>query len=173
MTDAEARVRQVVDGLKYDFSEFTVSHFLAHLETIRQREIILNSAPFSQGLHAFWLRADTADYVFFDQHTHEIHQVHHILHEIGHIILGHQPRDLASVLPPVIVEQLRSATSVSLHGHCRMWNLDKHPEELQAELFVRHLQQRILIAGRLRALTHPTSSIDALTRFTRSLGYSD
>jgi hypothetical protein len=151
MTDGEARVRRAIAGLHYDFSRFTVPHFIAHLECLRQREIILNGVAFEGRLHGLW--------------------VHHILHEVGHMVLGHRLHDLAAFLPPELVAQLRAALCPELHGHCRRWDLHDTPDEREAELFVRLLQQKILLAGRLTALTHPDTSIDALSRFTRSLGY--
>ena len=171
MTDGEARVQAAVDGLGYDFRQFTIPHFIQHFEALRARDIILQGVPFDQGLHGFWVRADTADYVFFNRRTHEIHQVHHILHELGHMMLRHQLRDLAAFLPPAIVAQLRASISVALQGHCRRWDPHETPEEQEAELFVRRLQREILLAGRLAALTHPDTSIGGLGRFTRSLGY--
>ncbi len=171
MTDGEARVRRAIAGLHYDFSRFTIPHFIAHLESLRQREIILNGVAFEGRLHGLWVRAETADYVFFDSRTHPVHRVHHILHEVGHMVLGHRLHDLAAFLPPELVAQLRAVISPELHGHCRRWDLHDTPDEREAELFVRLLQREILLAGRLTALTHPDTSIGALGRFTRSLGY--
>lgn len=171
MTEGEARVRAAVAELDYDFKQFTIPHFIAHLQALRQRDIILNGVPFDRGLHGFWVRADTADYVFFNHHTHEVHRVHHVLHEVGHIVLGHQLRDLAAFLPPELVAQLRAAISPDLYGHCRQWDPYDTPEEREAECFVRCLQREILLAGRLSALTHPDTSIRELGRFTRGLGY--
>jgi hypothetical protein len=171
MTDGEARAQAVVDGLGYDFRQFTVPHFIAHIQALRQRDIILHGVPFDRGLHGFWVRAETADYVFFNRRTHTTHQVHHILHELGHMVLRHRLRDLSAFLPPELAAQLRTSISPELRGHCRHWDPHDTPEEQEAEWFVRCLQREILLAGRLSALTHPDTSIDALGRFTRSLGY--
>lgn len=173
MAESETRVRQAIDELDYPFEQFTIPHFFRHLEQLRQREIILNGAPFSGGLHGFWVRAETADYIFFDLRAHPIHQVHHLLHEAGHILLGHHPHNLALVLPPELVAKLILQLGDVPFGHWRKWELYETPDECEAEAFVRCLQHDILIAGRLAALTHPVSSIHELTRFTRGLGYSD
>lgn len=171
MTDVEARVRRAIEGLDYDFNRFSVPDFIEHLQAVRQREIVLNGASFDPGLHGFWIRADTADYVFFNDSTHHVHQVHHILHELGHIILGHRPRDLAAMLSPGLAAQLREALTVPLCGHCRRWEPVDTDQEREAELFVQTLQRQVLLAGRLTALTHPSTSIEELVRFTRGLGY--
>ncbi len=173
MTDMEARVRHTIRELRYDFRHFTVPDFIAYLKTTRQRDIILNAVPLDGGLHGLWVRAETADYVFFDRRTHPIHQVHHILHEVGHMVLGHRPRDLALVLPPALLAELTARIARAPHGHCRMWEPHETLEEREAEYFVQQLQHKILIAGCLIALTHPVTSIGELTPFTRSLGYGD
>jgi hypothetical protein len=36
-----------------------------------------------------WLATDAADYVFYEQNTSRLHREHIILHEIGHLLLGH------------------------------------------------------------------------------------
>jgi hypothetical protein len=167
------RIRQVIRELRYDFHEFSVSDFVAYLETTRQRNIIVNGWPAKAGLHGFWLQAETADYVFFDEGTYAMHQVHHILHELGHIILEHQPRDLTEVLPPELLEALVGLGITAPRGHSRMWEIHETPEDREAEWFVRQLQHKILIAGRLAALTHPVTSIGEMTLLTRSLGYAD
>lgn len=167
------RIRRTIRELRYDFHQFSVSDFVTYLETTRKRDIIVNGWPFQAGLHGFWLRAETADYVFFDRETYAMHQVHHILHELGHIILGHQPRDLAAVLPPDLLVALSHLQITSPRGHSRMWEIHETPEDREAEWFVRRLQHEILIAGRLASLTHPVTSIGEMTHLTRSLGYAD
>jgi hypothetical protein len=167
------RIRRVIRELHYDFHEFSVSDFVAYLETTRQRDIIVHGWPFQAGLHGFWLRAETADYVFFDRETYAMHQVHHILHELGHIILEHQPRDLSEALPPELLNALSQLGMMAPRGHSRMWEIHETLEDREAEWFVRQLQHEILIAGRLVSLTHPVTSIGEMTRLTRSLGYAD
>jgi hypothetical protein len=167
------RIKQVIQELRYDFHEFSVPDFVLYLETTRRRDIILNGWPFKAGVHGFWLRAETADYVFFDRETYAMHQVHHILHELGHIILGHQPRDLTEALPPELLAALSQLEITSPQGHSRMWEIHETFEDREAEWFVRELQHEILIAGRMASLTHPVTSIGEMTRLTRSLGYAD
>lgn len=171
MTEGEARVRAAIERLDYDFSRFTIQHFVAHVAHLRSRDIISRGIPLARDLHAFWIRAETAEYVFFNSHTHEVHRVHHVLHELGHMLLEHPLYDLAQFLPPELADELRRIIAPRLMGHCRRWNFYDTPEEREAELFVRQLQQEILLTGRFASLTHPDTSIDMLHRFTRSLGF--
>ncbi len=151
MTDAEARVRQAVRELRYDFRRFTMPGFMTYLAQVRQRDIILRGVPFEGRLHGLWVRADTADYLFYDRRTHPVHQVHHILHEVGHLVLAHPPHDLAAALLPVGEDHLSSP----LGSHCRGRDLHESPTEREAEWFARYLQRDILLAGRLAALARP------------------
>ncbi len=171
MTDVKRHSLEVIRQLQYDFRQFSVPDFVAYLVQMRQRDIVLKPARFKPGLHGMWIRADTADYVFYDCATHPIHQVHHILHELGHLILKHEPHPLDDVLPAELLSNLMEQATPT--GHCRQWEPEASWQEQEAEAFVYCLQREILIAGRMTALTHPETSIDELKRFTWSLAYND
>jgi hypothetical protein len=173
MNDVEARVVRSIDALGYDFRDFTIFDFIAYLQTARQRKIILNGAELDGRLHGLWVRAETADYIFFDNCTHPIHQVHHIVHEVGHMILNHRLYDLSLILPPPLLTKLKAKISDSLYGHCRMWEMQDTLEEREAEYFVQQFRVKIHNAGRFSSLTDPVTSIGGLKPFMRSLGYSD
>jgi hypothetical protein len=169
--EADTRIQAAMRQLDYDFRQFTLEHFLAHLIQRRQRDIIVTGVPSEHRFHGAWIKADTADYVFFSGSTHPVHQVHTILHELGHIILGHQGDLLENVLPPALLAALNQQRAV---GRMRqVGSLDKSPEDREAEAFVRLLQRQIMFANRLEQLTARTTSIEALEPFTRSLGYHD
>jgi hypothetical protein len=173
MINVKRHSRKVIRQLQYDFRQFTVPDFVAYLIQTRQRDLILTPTQFKPGLHGIWIRAETADYVFYDGATHPIHQVHHILHELGHIILKHEPHSLKDVLPEDLLAGMREQGDANPVGHCRQWEPDASWQEREAEAFVYWLQREILVAGRLVALTHPETSIDELKRFTWSLAYND
>ncbi len=170
MTDEMARVHRAISALDYDFRQFTVPAFVTYLELTRQRDIILNGVDFEPGLHGFWVRAETADYVFFNKGTHPVHQMHSILHELGHLILQHHPHNLTDFIPPAMLAQLHQQDPEPPCGHCRMWLPYDTPEEREAELLVRCLQREITFAGRLDALTRLASSIETMNCYVRSLG---
>jgi hypothetical protein len=108
--------------------------------------------------------------VFYNQFSHPIHQVHNILHELGHILLNHHCRRLADYLPPEVLAQLNLIVT-GLHGQFRMVRLLHQPDELEAERFVQSLRRQIVAAQRLDQLTHHASSIEGLDRFARHLGF--
>ncbi|HVK19995.1 MAG TPA: hypothetical protein VM677_01405 [Actinokineospora sp.] len=57
----------------------------------RGREIKLLAYPLTvPGPFGVWIASQKADYVFYQEATSKIHQRHIILHELGHIIAGHE-----------------------------------------------------------------------------------
>ncbi|MCD4684497.1 MAG: hypothetical protein K8S97_00985, partial [Anaerolineae bacterium] len=135
--------------------------------------IILHHYAFSPGLHAMLVRHPIANHIFYHQRTHAIHQVHSILHELGHIVLGHVGMRLEEVLEPEFRAELVRLGLYPAQGLCRMVEPTHSREEQEAETFVRCLQQRLVAARRVAQLTHRSSSIAELTRYTRGLGYHD
>jgi hypothetical protein len=103
--------------LDYDFSRFELVDFIHHVARLNRREIIINALPLSAGLTAAWVKAATADYIFYDGRIHRIYQTHLILHEIAHIVLNHTCLPLDAVLPPEMLAELaESPARASVEG---------------------------------------------------------
>jgi hypothetical protein len=165
-------VQVALTRLDYDFRDFSMEHFVRHVESYRRREIILNRLPLDLRLSALWIRADTADYIFYNQNIHLVLQTHSILHEIAHIVLNHPCQPIDSVFTPEMLAQLRGKAT---EGRLRM--ADPHrrqdDEERQAERFVVLIQQRILQARRLEQLKGPSTSIAALRDWVDGMGFTE
>jgi|SRR5690554_1212262 hypothetical protein len=172
MNTMDQRVLEAIRHLNYDFREFTLSHFITYLSEQRQRPIILHEFPFCEA-HALWAKTPEADYILYDQHTHRIHQIHNILHEVGHIVLNHAGRHLSDVLPPELLAHLQTIIREPICGQLRAARWMDTPEEQEAEAFGRLLQKEIVSANRMDRLIGRASSIDELARFAGSLGYHD
>jgi hypothetical protein len=171
MTVSE-KLKRVVDQLRYDFSEFELNHFVEHIERLQRREIIVRPIPFEIGLSAVWVRAETADYIFYNSSTHAIHKTHNILHEIAHILLGHTCRTIDEVLPPELLVQAHNS---SLQGRLRKADpyLRTDPEEQEAEALVFLIQKKLVSANRMAQLMGQSSSIDALRRWADGMAFED
>ncbi|HEX4226135.1 MAG TPA: hypothetical protein VHZ97_27470 [Pseudonocardiaceae bacterium] len=68
------------------------------------------------GPFGVWIATETADYILYQQHTSKSHQDHIVLHEIGHMIAGHQGEEqenqaLEGLLPGVEPAAVRRALS--------------------------------------------------------------
>lgn len=63
----------------------------ARLGALRGRPVYLLPHPLpASGPFGVWLSTAAADHVFYQELTSRPHQVHIILHELGHIIAGHR-----------------------------------------------------------------------------------
>jgi len=91
---------------------FDLDEFIARLERQRGRTILL--FPFTAGPEGpcgVWISTAETDYVYHERETTSLHKAHIVLHEIGHMILGHQCStpavdDLARILAPDVGPEL-------------------------------------------------------------------
>ncbi len=162
------KLNRIIKSLTYDFSQFQVDDFISHVERHRRREIIVRRFPLEPDLSALWIRAETADYIAYNERTHQIQQTHNILHEVAHNLLQHSLRPLDQVLPP---ELMALAISPFALGRRRPADprLRNDAEEQEAETFVLLIQQRLVRAQRLTALMGPSSSVPAAVQPSDSL----
>ena len=131
----EAELQAVVAALNYDFTDFTLDHFITQVEADRQRTLFIADYDFEPDLHGAWLPAVTADYLFVSRSAHPIHRNHIILHEIAHMLLNHRAHDLSAVLGA----ELSALLGLSDRwGHLRSTrSAEADPEqEQEAEQFV-------------------------------------
>ena len=170
----EARVKAVIDALGYDFSRFSLEHFLSWVESYRGRTIQVIDIPFSSSLFGFWCPAETQDYIFVQSSLHPTHRIHVVLHETAHMLLGHKGVVLVDVLAPKQLRELSELDSVSSNRD-RLRASDVSPrtetEEREAEYFVASIQQRLLRFNRLQELYGDETSIDELKPYIRGLDF--
>ncbi len=161
------RIQFVLDSLCYDFDAFEVDHFVHQLEHLRGRSIIRVSYNFDAGLTGLWIPAETADYIFYTQFTHPIHQAHIMLHEVAHMVLGHHCKRIDQILPTELINTFRLSNEFLSRSS---QDLETDFDEQEAEAFVYLIQQRVVAAKRFSQLTRGQSSIEGLDHFTDSLG---
>lgn len=86
-----ARCRSLLRGIVIPLP-FTLEAFCGQIADLRGRPLHLKALPqptdpaLPTGL---WLNGENADYVFFDEQTSELHRQQIVLHEIGHMLFGH------------------------------------------------------------------------------------
>ncbi|WP_327738782.1 hypothetical protein OG749_38180 [Streptomyces nojiriensis] len=66
------------------------------------------------GPYGVWIASKSADYVFYQKETSRAHQDHIILHEVGHILAGHQSDETdaefwQSMAPDLSIDVIRRA----------------------------------------------------------------
>ena len=125
------RCRQLARALDLPPS-WSVSDLAGRLATLRGRPLHVEFLPSSRGEMpcGLWLATDTADYIFARQGTSKLHHQHFVLHEVGHMVCGHQGLDLslefASMLPHLKPEVIRRALGRTSYSN---------PHEQEAEAF--------------------------------------
>jgi hypothetical protein len=78
-----------LEGLDYDFEQFTVEGFAFWLERRRGRPIVFVEWELPPDVPGIWVACEECDYVYYDAGTVPIHHAHHRLHELGHILREH------------------------------------------------------------------------------------
>lgn len=150
-----SRIEQNIHRIGYDFEDFTIDHFIKHIEQITRRDIILQSYPLSSQISGIWVKAQTANYIIYNDNHHPTYQNHIILHEIAHIMLGHQPKPLINVLPELMGVGLFRTYLVD----------DQSVEEIEAETWVNLLHSQIMKNGRFSMLLKQSTTVSALEPF--------
>ena len=124
-----------------DFDDYSIELLVARAAKYRNLSIVLVPQPM-HGLteYGYWLRGQVHDYIFFDCTTAKMHQDHIIMHELGHILLGHETYRV-------------TADSTAQDALCLMRSIDRGcQEEQDAESLATALQQEIVRRISLRAL---------------------
>lgn len=79
----------------------------------QQHPVLLRPIRTGAALCGLWMPTPDGDLIFYEENTSPLHQTHIILHEIAHLLFGHQPTSVAdiaalrSLLPHVSPETLR------------------------------------------------------------------
>lgn len=97
----EGRLKELALDLP---TPFDVRAFCRALVMRRGRPIELLPIVGTRGPCGLWIASDEADYIFYEQQTSRLHQEHIILHEVCHVLCGHQPTpvshaDLSRLFP--------------------------------------------------------------------------
>ncbi len=169
----QTRVEAVVDELGYDFGRFEVPNFLRHVSEHRGRPLQVYYRPLSPGLFGCWWSTEYMDHIVVSSNLHPIHQIHTLLHETGHILLGHRGKNLADLLGKELVRELGFSMG---DGHLRTKQntlQERDPQEREAEQFVLLVQRELVMAQRLHELYGEPTSIDAMRPYTSALGLNN
>ncbi|HZF91905.1 hypothetical protein [Streptomyces sp.] len=112
------------------------------------------------GPFGLWIATKKADYIFFQSETSKAHQDHIILHEVGHILAGHQSDETdqefwQNMLPDISLKVIMSAL--------RRTSYDEERER-EAEL----VATIILEWASVLDLVSPRKSADPMTDLVQS-----
>lgn len=159
-----------IHQLGYDFNHFDLHSFIDHIQKHRGRDIILVPVSLNHEVSALWIRADTADYIFYNNTHHSIHQTHSILHELAHITLDHACIPISDVLLPELLEEFLTSQPLGRPRIATPTAQDS-PEEAAAEAFVFAIQKEVMNANRMEQLVGQGSSIPAFNAYVEGMAF--
>ena len=120
---AKGRHAAMIRGLQVPVP-FDLSQFVAGLERQRGRPIGLHSFSFGPGgLCGLWIGTAEADYIYHEAGTTPFHATHIALHEIAHMLLGHQHTAAWDQLISLLARPPRAAIGAEQQWHQRMAGL--------------------------------------------------
>ncbi len=149
MTNYKETAEQIIDGLGYDFTNFTLEDFCEFLGQKRGRSIFFLPSEMTAEVDAFWItsREQPFEYIFFDAHVPRFHQVHLQLHELVHIILGHKTQEFDPKYAWLLKEQIRQNKPITLadfpFGSVKRSEVGDPQKEAWVELVTHTLYKRI------------------------------
>jgi hypothetical protein len=86
---------------------FSIQALCESVAQQRNRRLYLHPLPEQSGEGTpcgMWIATDVADHIFYEQKTSSFHQDHIILHEIGHILCGHNITHLLEADYPLLAD---------------------------------------------------------------------
>ena len=138
---------------------FSLDVFLKDLQKRRGRGLLLhpwNDALPSGGLCGAWLSTSDTDHVYFAANTSQTHQRHIVLHEIAHMLWGHElvpdAAGLAHLFPDLDPQTVLQALLLQRAGYAEK-------QEQQAEMTASLLGESV---DRLSASTELSGSLGRL-----------
>ncbi len=159
----EARIGELGFQVAADGHEFCEA-----LGAHRKRPIVLRALDLQTvqaGLTGLWVATEDADYVLYERGTDAEHQNHIILHEVGHIVCGHQPESITQA--DLLSHILDGLDADFIRGVLQRGGYSSEAE-LEAEVFASVLQTRTLLPACDTSLVGQDVA-DAMTRVMRNI----
>lgn len=145
-SEIERAMQRLASSLTYDFEQFTLPSFEAWLRRHRQRALEVKGQPWPPNLYGAWIYTPTKDFVFFDNQTPPVHQLHILLHEFSHMLCGHERTALTlPELHALVTGQVSGGMAEILTQ--RMSQAEQLRAEWEAECLASLLYGRIVGAG--------------------------
>lgn len=161
------RCQNLIDTL--DLPEpFDIGGFCRRLAETRGRPLRLIALDLPHGFPCgMWLNTAHADYVFHERNTSPAHRAHIVVHELGHMVFGHQGRSALGdtfselLLPDLAPDMIRRMLGRALYNSV---------EELEAETFASLILRPGGAPASGSAPRAPAELAEAAQRISDSLG---
>lgn len=138
-------IETLFTDLNYDWANFTLSDFMTYIQSKRKRNLkVIGVENLDVPL---CLNIGAIDFVFYSKSQTKSKQIHDILHELAHILLGHiDDQDISEVQEIILHFDLRFRAIGDYLSD------DGIEEEKDAEYFAFLIQSRISQHNRLVAM---------------------
>lgn len=156
--------------LNFDFDDFTMDRFVAHVEKLKGREIHFVPWSMPPRMYGAWISdaEEPREFVFYDQDIPPLHQVHTQLHELAHIINDHPTRRLTRTEMEDILRRADQEPDILKEVLLRAPNEAQHEDE--AETLAALIQKQVIRHERLQQLAVTVSSDDSMRDHFTALG---
>ena len=173
MRDAtlKKRLNLKLDKCGYNFSEFRLDEFTRWVADWRGRRIQFVPMNLPPGLFGAWIEGPKVDFIFYDDDPPQTHITHIILHELSHILLGHQTAHVGNVISDYLQSNNSAAASAPEFVTGLLRTVQHNDEqEIEAETLSALIQQRVIRQAGISALEHQGSA-EGMRQFVRGMGY--
>ncbi len=137
-------------------SPFDVHDFGRTVGAQRGRAILLHPVVGLGDVSGVWVTGGSADHIFYEQDTSPLHQELIILHELSHLLCGHQPVPVTEEeLPQLLFAHLRPET---VRRVLRRRTAYSREEEREAELLATLILEKATRAAAADAVADPAAA---------------
>ena len=150
----EPRIQNILAEIEagYDFGDFSLDGLREWVEQKRGKRIEFVPLRFAPAVYGGWLQVASRDVIFYDADALPLHQVHIQLHEMSHILCGHNTIDISEQISLQSLAQLFNSAVDQLDdgeptdgvvGSLLLRSPRTTPEELEAELLSEWILERV------------------------------
>ncbi|HIP70476.1 MAG TPA: hypothetical protein EYH05_03670 [Anaerolineae bacterium] len=166
----EAKMEARLEELDFDFNDFTMDRFVAHIQQITEREILFVGWPMPPGLYGAWISdaEEPREFIFYDKTLPPLQKIHTQLHELAHIINEHPTRRLSRAEMGDILRRARQEPDILQEVLLRA--PDSAQCEDEAETLAALIQKQVIRHQRLQQLTVTVSSDAEIAGHFKALG---
>jgi hypothetical protein len=134
-------LKRKLSRLNYDFHRFTMASFVRCVEAHRGRGIEFIPTAFPPGYYGAWItdKDEPLEYVCFDADLPRLHREHVKLHELAHIICGHETLALSNNEMKKLLESGGDLSALL----CRSNEMKSDRSEREAEMMAGLIQTMV------------------------------
>jgi len=166
----EAQMEARLAELNFDFNDFTMERFVAHIQQLKSREIHFVGWQMPLGMYGAWISdaEEPREFVFFDKTLPPLQKIHTQLHELAHIISDHPTKRLSRIEMEDILRRARQEPDILQEVLLRAPDTAQCEDE--AETLAALIQKQVIRCQRLQQLTVIVSSDTDVAEQFKALG---